>query len=62
MYISVRERKVGLGPLSVAKSWSWESAVFGGRGRICGPVNFGAVKVSKEIAIEAMCNEFSEGT
>ncbi len=31
-------------------------------GAICGPVNFGAVKVSKEKAVRPMCDELIEGT
>ncbi len=29
--------------------------------RIYGPVNFGAVEISKEMTVEAMCDEFSKG-
>ncbi len=46
---------------SVEKSRSWESAVFEGR-RIRGPVNFGAVKVSKKKAVRAMCDGLCMGT
>ncbi len=47
---------------SVAKSRSWESAVFWGGGRICGSVNFGTIKIVKRTAAWAMCDKFSEGT
>ncbi len=46
---------------SVAKSRSWEPAVFGG-GRIFWPVNFGTIKITTEKAVEAECDEFCEGT
>ncbi len=32
---------------SVAKLRSWESAVFWGGGRMCAPVNFGTVTITK---------------
>ncbi len=44
----------------VAKSRSWKSVVFV-VWRKCGPVNFGAVEISKEKTVEAMCDEFSKG-
>ncbi len=43
---------------SVAKSRSWELVVFG-EGRLNGPFNFGAVKISKEETVGATCDEFS---
>ncbi len=44
----------------VAKSRSWKPVVFV-VWRIYGPVNFGAVEISKEMTVEAMCDEFSKG-
>ncbi len=47
---------------SIAKPGSWESAVFGGGGGICGPVNFGTIKITKEKAVGTMCDKFRGGT
>ncbi len=32
------------------------------RGRICGPVNFGTIKTSKEKAVGAVCDKFGKDT
>ncbi len=36
--------------------------VFGEGGRMCGPVNFWTIKITKEKAVREMCDKFSEGT
>ncbi len=47
---------------SVAKSRSWQSAVFWVGAVYVTPVSFWAIKISKEKAVGAMCAAFSKGT